>query len=388
MQRETKDNTTELRQLRTENISLQQNNASLQQNNATLQQNNATLQQQIVILLEEIGTLQEYVALMQGETKEHSPYVHRAKSSRYAYISQKILLQFQPSVNPSDIPYEQIAWWKMIFSYIQPNDYERLHLRRLCNMFKASLKPPPKGKWTEYPHTNHASIDSLFNRCKELYEEDPRKAPTIFFIKAGEHEVEVSVDDDDSDAMPNLEGEEDQLLITYPMKIIGAGRDKTIIHGGFKIKGTNEAGKRVDMQGMTMKGSSRDGLLASNGLSFLCDSLTITQCRGRGSGVYAKNTKGRLINCVITQCGGSGILSSMNALIELEGDQTKVDGNVTSGSSNSYGLNTSYTSSRIHLLFPLTKESVSTNNHGGRNYCPETEGTLYGTIETVKELSD
>ena len=96
MQRETM----ELRQLRTENISLQQNNASLQQNNATLQQNNATLQQQIVILLEEIGTLQEYVALIQGEKKVDSPYVHRAKSSRYAYISQKILLQFQPSVNP------------------------------------------------------------------------------------------------------------------------------------------------------------------------------------------------------------------------------------------------------------------------------------------------
>ena len=188
--------TMELRQLRTENISLQQNNASLQQNNASLQQNNATLQQQIVILLEEIGTLQEYVALIQGEKKVDSPYVHRAKSSRYAYISQKILLQFQPSVNPDDIPYEQIAWWKMIFSYIQPNDYERLHLRRLCNMFKASLKPPPKGKWTEYPHTNHASIDSLFNRCKELYDEDPTKAPTIIFIKAGEHEVEGYFEDE------------------------------------------------------------------------------------------------------------------------------------------------------------------------------------------------
>ena len=44
-------------------------------------------------------------------------------------------------------------------------------------------------------------------------------------------------------------------------------------------------------------------------------------------GVYALNAKGRLINCAITQCGWSGIYGSKNALIALEGDQTKVDGN-------------------------------------------------------------
>ena len=93
--------------------------------------------------------------------------------------------------------------------------------------------------------------------------------------------------------------------------------------------------------------------------------------------MYAENTKGRLINCVITQCGLSGIWCDVNALIELEGDQTKVDGNVTSGSSSFYGLYTYYTSSIIHLLFPLTKESVSTNNYNGQNYGGD------GTIETI-----
>ena len=110
---------------------------------------------------------------MQGETKEDLPTA-TVKKARFSYISEKILLQFQPSVDPNDIPYEQIAWWKSIFSYIQPNDYERLHLRRLCNMFKASLKAPPKGKWTEYPHLNHPSIDSLFNRCKESNSDSAR----------------------------------------------------------------------------------------------------------------------------------------------------------------------------------------------------------------------
>jgi hypothetical protein len=105
--------------------------------------------------------------------------------------------------------------------------------------------------------------------------------------------------------------------------------------------------------------------------------MTFTQCGY--SGVFAYNTKGRLINCVITQCGMSGIECDENALIELEGDQTKVDGNVTGGG-GWYGLNTCYTSSRIHLLFPLTKEFVSTNNGGGGDF------SYRGTIETVNAL--
>ena len=147
------------------------------------------------------------------------------------------------------------------------------------------------------------------------------------------------------------------------------------------IQGTKEEEKRVDMQGMTMKGSSQCGLYNDNGLSFLCKDMTFTQCGS--SGVVAVNTKGRLINCVITQCGGSGIWCASNALIELEGSQTKVDGNVTSGDS-CYGLQTYDTSSIIHLLFPLTKESVSTNNHGGRNYGSHLNR---GTIETVHTLA-
>ena len=266
--------------------------------------------QQVLVLQTQINELrQELTSLRQevqvGETKDDSlPFV-QAQRSRYAYISHKIIPQFQPSVDPDDIPYEQIAWWKMIFSYIQPNDYERLHLRRLCNMFKAVLKPPPKGKWTEYPHTNHASIDSLFNRCKELYEEDPRKAPTIFFIKEGEHEVEGYVcpyEDEDGDGKFHMVP---YLSITYPMKIIGAGRDKTFItNGGFDIQGTKEEGKNVGLKDMTMR-SKGTGLNADNGLSFLCKDMTFTQCGGIG--VRAWNTKGRLINCVITQCGRSGI---------------------------------------------------------------------------------
>ena len=74
-------------------------------------------------------------------------------------------------------------------------------------------------------------------------------------------------------------------------------------------------------------------------------------------------------------------MCGQNALIELEGIQTKVDGNNTRWYSYDYGLETCYTSSIIHLLFPLTKESVSTNNHNGRNY-----GGSGGVIVTVESF--
>ena len=170
------------------------------------------------------------------------------------------------------------------------------------------------------------------------------------------------------------------VIIKCPISIHGAGQDKTILQRhGIKIQGTKKEKKRVNMQGMTMKGSSEDGLEARDGLSFLCKDMTFTQCGH--SGVHAaSNTKGRLINCVITQCGESGIYSGNNALIELKGDQTKVDGNVTSWNIGGYGLDTSDTSSIIHLLSPLTQEYVSTNNGGGGNYGGE------GTIETVNSF--
>jgi hypothetical protein len=168
------------------------------------------------------------------------------------------------------------------------------------------------------------------------------------------------------------------LSIEHPINIIGAGRDQTFVKGyGFKIGGKKEEGKNVVLKHMTISETSKNGVYGYDGLSFLCDSLTITQCGQWG--VHANNSKGRLINCVITQCGWSGIYCTSNGLIQLEGDQTNVDGNNTRGLGQ-YGLYTFDTSSIIHLLFPLTKESVSTNNHRAKNYGG------YGTIETVEAL--
>jgi hypothetical protein len=272
-------------------------------------------------------------------------------------------------------PEHLIAWWSRIFSFYVPDDKDRIELRFLCRLFRDALKPPPR--WTTFPHPNYPTLNGLMDKLNRVFGEDPTKAPKIVFVMKGTFHIPVTKNEWGDD--------QNYVAIGYPIMIIGAGQDKTIIHGGFKIQeGTKEEKKRVNMQGMTMKGSRGDGLYSNNGLSFSCTRMTFTQCGNYG--VFAWNTKGRLINCVVTQCGRSGIYCGDSALIELEGSQTKVNTNVRGGHSSCYGLYTFSTSSIIHLLFPLTKESVSTNNYNGQNCgnCPFS-GSV-GIIETVESF--
>jgi hypothetical protein len=200
----------------------------------------------------------------------------------------------------------------------------------------------------------------------------------------------------------------ERLTIQKEITISGAGRGFTFVEGySFVIEGQGDIfsefrdndgkhslirkGKNCTLMDFTVQKTKESGLVGSGvhfrtqrGMSFDCRRMNFTQCGG--CGVWVKNTNGRLINCVITQCGGGGIHCSSDALIQLEGDQTKVDGNCTDGHSSSYGLKACTTSSTIHLLFPLTKESVSTNNHGGRNYACWGGTIERGTIKTVNSF--
>jgi hypothetical protein len=301
----------------------------------------------------------------QDETKQPPPSPSAEATTTLTttsniYLSTHLIVPYFITPNGTiKRPEHLIAWWSRIFSFYVPDEKDHIELRFLCRLFRDSLKPPPL--YTFYPHPNYPALDGLMNKLNSVHEQDLMKAPKIVFVMEGTFHIPV--------------GFKNYVTLGYPIMIIGAGQDKTTIHGGFKIEGLKEEEKSVSMQGMTMMGSRGHGLFASDGLSFSCKDMIFTQCRC--TGVCVDNTKGRLINCMITHCGNSGIWCSMNGLIELEGSQTKVDGNVISGYSWESGLFSRDTSSVIHLLFPLTKESVSTNNHGRKNYGGE------GTIQTV-----
>jgi hypothetical protein len=97
------------------------------------------------------------------------------------------------------------------------------------------------------------------------------------------------------------------------------------------------------------------------------------------SGVCVDATKrNTMSNCQVSHSKYSGVYVQYG-LITINGSGTSIHNNVTSGSSNNYGLRTWTSSSTIHLVSPLTKESVSINNGGGGDYGG------YGTIKTIEK---
>ena len=72
-------------------------------------------------------------------------------------------------------------------------------------------------------------------------------------------------------------------------------------------------------------------------------------------------------NCQVSHSKESGVFVQ-DGLMTMNGNGTSIHNNVTGGNIFSYGLHTSSSSSTIHLVSPLTKETVSINNGGGGNY--------------------
>jgi len=333
------------------------------------------------------------IAQLSFQVTTSPPFPKKTKKN----IQQKWVIAY-PLTKPGvdRIPYGVIAWWQSVFEYLEHSDYERIHLRRLCHLFKDALQPAPSGLYTVYPHPNYSSLDSLINFCNALYEEDPSRAPRVLFIKEGDHEIDGY--EKECSLLDPIQFQEDGLEIKkfhehfasvkYPIKIVGAGQNKTFIHGGgFSIDAKKSSGgEQIELSQMTIHYTADCAIYGNDGLSFIGDKLTLSHCGT--SGVMAMGTEGRLLNCVVTQCGLSGICSGYNALIEVAGEKTKVDGNGTLGESDSYGLHTYDTSSFIHLLAPLTKESVSFNNYNGQNYGSSRQATSGGTIQTVGVLEN
>ena len=152
--------------------------------------------------------------------------------------------------------------------------------------------------------------------------------------------------------------------ISKEVTISGAGRGITFVQGwGFEIKG--KKGKKCTLMDITVQKTKVDGLYGNGGMSFDCLRMHFDQCGSHG--VSACYTKGRLTNCQITRSEYSGVCSSNNSTIDIEGEETMIEKNDTKGDDDDYGLRAWSSSSFIHILSPLTKESISKNNRNG-NY--------------------
>jgi len=172
-------------------------------------------------------------------------------------------------------------------------------------------------------------------------------------------------------------GEGNYVTMKKPFSIYGAGRGKTTLVGvGLEIEG-NKSDGIVEIEELTIKVAKGHGLYAYNGMNVIMRGCSIEECQYQGVHAYEAD-----ISCDDLQvigCGACGVYAGTNATITLSGQGTSIQGNVTDGDSNRYGLEASSSSSSIHLVHPLTKEQISTNNGGGGNW--------YGRVSTIKQVS-
>ena len=166
------------------------------------------------------------------------------------------------------------------------------------------------------------------------------------------------------------------LELPKSIKICGQGIGETILDGfGLKIKGSKSNGSVV-IEDLSIQGGMGNGLRAWSGMDLIVRRCKVEKCQGYG--VYADNAHISCDDVQVVGCGRSGVLAQNGGTVKLSGETTRIEGNVTSGRSNRYGLCTDGSSSKIQIVTPLTKDTISFSNGGGGNWSGRS-----GTIEQV-----
>ena len=104
--------------------------------------------------------------------------------------------------------------------------------------------------------------------------------------------------------------------------------------------------------------------------SFTLNDLVIEQCL---YGVIADGSSAlaRCSNIIVRGCTYSGVIAQLDGSIILEWRETSVYENCSDRS-------------KIQIVSPLTKESISKRNKGGRN-CGARNGAILNQIEIIEE---
>ena len=165
-------------------------------------------------------------------------------------------------------------------------------------------------------------------------------------------------------------------VLDKPTKISGQGCGMTtLVEFGLLIQG-NKSDGIVEIHDLTIKGGEGSGLNAYKGMKVIMRGCTIEECGGYG--VCASGADITCDDLQVIGCGKSGVFAHDDATITLSGQGTSIQGNVTKGNSRDYGLDAYYYSSTILFVHPLTKEQISTDNRGGRNW---------GGCGTIQQIS-
>ena len=197
--------------------------------------------------------------------------------------------------------------------------------------------------------------------------DEEHTSPTTIVLGKGKHQIEG-----------------DYLDIHVFMNIVGqpgVPKEEIIVVGGIRCDSVCRG--NVHLQNMTLRSAKKSGVWGQS--SFTMTDVIVERCCE--SGVVAWGTAGACTNVNVRQCGKSGVLAGKGGSMTLIGASTKVHQNCTTRNYPGYvyprpcGL-ALVGSSTIHLVSPLTKETVSINNTLGHNWGARKGGNI-DQIKTV-----
>ena len=240
-----------------------------------------------------------------------------------------------------------LTWFTYIFDCLQPTKHENLQLRPLCKLFSEALKPLPC--WTSFPHPEYSTLRALFARFDAL-EAPPALLPALLLIKNGTH-----------NEGGNHVNDGNHVSINIPISIVGESREGCIVLGGLCIRGKKE--DDVNVSNLTLRGTNGSGVYGFYGASIHLDNVSVENSGRNGVDLWGTQ-RNSMKNCNIIYSKLCGLHVCEHGLMTIEGKDTTIHRNCIGG--NGFGLMANSFSS-IHLVSPLTIETVSKNNYRNRN---------------------
>ena len=275
----------------------------------------------------------------------------------------------------------QIKLWRRVISFLSVCE-QAVSVRGMSHFFRQCSDAYMQKFWSEpilHMPQDAPSLASLMELVQRLTEEEGYVEGTtvVVAVGSGVHEVVGSwVDPEDGEVM--------QKTLSVPcnhLSFVGQGEGVTIVEGGLVV----ENGRKVSVEGLTMKNASGFGVWASGaGTEIVLKKMTVEECQrsgvwvregaqlvamechfhqNGGYGVYVdgSTTTVRLTNCTSHHNKIDGAYACDGAVVDLMGEGTSVHDN------EGHGLYAFLGGSTINIYQPCVLNDMSHGNIYGQN---------------------
>ena len=270
----------------------------------------------------------------------------------------------------------QIKLWRRVISFLSVRE-QAVSVRGMSRFFRQCSDAYMQKFWSEpilHMPQDAPSLARLMEMVQRLMEEEGYVEGTtvVVALGSGVHEAVGS--------WVAPWGETYQKTLSVPcnhLSFVGQGEGVTIVEGGLVV----ENGRKVSVEGLTMKNASGLGVVASGaGTEIVLKKMTVEECqyhgvfvymnaklvatechfhqnRVNGVGVNGSKMTARLTNCTFHHNGGAGVAADYGAVVDLMGEGTAVHDNV------GVGLHASDCGATINIYQPCVLNDMC---HGNR----------------------